>query len=83
MTSWGFGQPKTCRAVGMAGNKNPIGIIIPCRRVIDSDGQLPGYAAGTERKKFLPDLENHIYCLSFHMDINFRRSCEKHNSQQK
>jgi methylated-DNA-[protein]-cysteine S-methyltransferase len=51
------GNPKACRAVGMANNKNPIGIIIPCHRVIGSNGSLVGYAGGLERKRFLLDLE--------------------------
>ncbi|MDR1489384.1 MAG: methylated-DNA--[protein]-cysteine S-methyltransferase [Desulfovibrio sp.] len=51
------GRPRAFRAVGSANNKNPVGIIIPCHRVIGSDGSLVGYAAGLERKRFLLDLE--------------------------
>jgi len=50
-------NPKACRAVGMANNKNPIAIIIPCHRVIGSDGSLTGYAGGLNIKKLLLDLE--------------------------
>jgi methylated-DNA-[protein]-cysteine S-methyltransferase len=41
-----IGKPKAFRAVGMANNKNPIGIIIPCHRVIGSDGKMVGYGSG-------------------------------------
>lgn len=51
------GNIKACRAVGMANNKNPIPIIIPCHRVIGASGKLTGYAGGLEVKKFLLDLE--------------------------
>ncbi|MCL2210959.1 MAG: methylated-DNA--[protein]-cysteine S-methyltransferase [Treponema sp.] len=51
------GNPKACRAVGMANNKNPVAIIIPCHRVIGSDGSLTGYAGGLKIKKILLDLE--------------------------
>ena len=52
-----IGNPKACRAVGMANNKNPITIIVPCHRVIGSSGTLVGYAGGIEMKQFLIDLE--------------------------
>lgn len=52
-----IGNPKACRAVGMANNKNPISIIIPCHRVIGSNGKLVGYRGGVEIKKQLLDLE--------------------------
>lgn len=51
------GNPKACRAVGMANNKNPIGIIIPCHRVIGKSGKLVGYAGGIKMKKYLLDME--------------------------
>lgn len=51
------GSPKGFRAVGMANNKNPIAILIPCHRVIGSGGKLVGYAAGVERKAWLLALE--------------------------
>ena len=44
---------KACRAVGMANNKNPIWIIIPCHRVIGADGSLTGYGGGLEMKERL------------------------------
>lgn len=51
------GNPKACRAIGMANNKNPIGIIIPCHRVIGSNGKLVGYAGGLDIKQKLLSLE--------------------------
>ncbi len=53
-----FGNPKVIRAAASANGKNPISIIIPCHRVIGSDGSLTGYAGGLHRKKWLLDLEN-------------------------
>lgn len=50
-------QPNASRAVGMANNKNPIPIVIPCHRVIGSNGALIGYAGGLERKNRLLQLE--------------------------
>lgn len=49
---------KACRAVGMANNRNPIAIIIPCHRVIGADGALTGYAAGLKIKQQLLALES-------------------------
>ena len=49
--------PNGARAVGGANNRNPIPIIIPCHRVIQSDGKLGGYAGGIELKKALLDIE--------------------------
>ena len=51
------GCPKGYRAVGMANNRNPISIIIPCHRVAGSNGTLVGYAGGIEKKKWLLDRE--------------------------
>jgi AraC family transcriptional regulator, regulatory protein of adaptative response / methylated-DNA-[protein]-cysteine methyltransferase len=52
-----MGKPTAYRAVANANGCNKIGIIVPCHRVIDSDGSLGGYGGGLERKKFLLDLE--------------------------
>jgi len=52
-----IGSPGGARAVGLANGKNPIGIIIPCHRVVGADGSLTGYGGGLERKKQLLDLE--------------------------
>jgi methylated-DNA-[protein]-cysteine S-methyltransferase len=51
------GNSKACRAVGMANNRNPISIIIPCHRVIGANGDLVGYGGGLDKKVFLLDLE--------------------------
>ncbi|MEG0329704.1 MAG: methylated-DNA--[protein]-cysteine S-methyltransferase [Longicatena sp.] len=51
------GNDKASRAVGNANNHNPIAIIIPCHRVIGSNGKLVGYAYGTQKKQFLLELE--------------------------
>lgn len=51
------GSAKACRAVGMANNKNPIVIIIPCHRVIGADGSMTGYAGGLPVKEYLLKLE--------------------------
>ncbi len=48
-----LGDPKAVRAVGHANSKNPIAIVIPCHRVIGSNGDLVGYAGGVFRKKWL------------------------------
>ena len=48
-----IGSPNACRAVGNANGKNPISIIIPCHRVIGSDGRLTGYGGGLWRKEWL------------------------------
>ena len=50
-------NPKSVRAVGAANGKNKVWIIIPCHRVIGSDGSLTGYAGGLERKKWLLEHE--------------------------
>ncbi len=52
-----IGKPKACRAVGSANGKNPIAIIIPCHRVIGSDGSLTGYGGGLWRKEWLIEHE--------------------------
>ena len=52
-----IGAPTGSRAVGGANAKNPISIVVPCHRVIGSDGKLTGYAGGEERKRWLLDFE--------------------------
>lgn len=52
-----IGNPKACRAVGGANNKNPIAIIVPCHRVIGKNGTMVGYANGIDKKAFLLSLE--------------------------
>jgi methylated-DNA-[protein]-cysteine S-methyltransferase len=57
-----IGSPKAARAVGMACNRNPVWITIPCHRVVGSNGSLTGYAGGLEMKKFLLELEATCRC---------------------
>ncbi|WP_137168430.1 methylated-DNA--[protein]-cysteine S-methyltransferase [Salinimonas lutimaris] len=52
-----IGNPKAVRAVGMANGRNPLSIVVPCHRVIGSNGKLTGYAGGLERKAHLLKLE--------------------------
>jgi len=52
-----IGCPSACRAVGLANAKNPIWIMIPCHRVVGSDGSLTGYAGGLPLKQRLLDIE--------------------------
>ena len=54
-----IGQPKAVRAVGTANGDNHVAVLIPCHRVIRSDGSLGGYAGGLERKRKLLDAEGH------------------------
>ena len=51
------GRPRGFRAVGMANNRNPVAIVVPCHRVIASDGKLRGYGGGLEIKRNLLELE--------------------------
>ena len=58
-------EPDAARAVGHANARNPIAIIVPCHRVIGSDGDLTGYAGGLDRKKWLLDMESGQTRLNF------------------
>ena len=55
-----IGNPKAVRAVGMANNRNPLIIVVPCHRVVGANGKLVGYAAGIEKKEFLLKLEKSL-----------------------
>ncbi|WP_181772286.1 methylated-DNA--[protein]-cysteine S-methyltransferase [Amycolatopsis pittospori] len=52
-----LGRPTASRAVGLANGKNPMGIIVPCHRVVGATGDLTGYGGGIERKRQLLDFE--------------------------
>ena len=52
-----IGNPRASRAVGMACNKNPLLLIVPCHRVVGANGKLVGFAYGTEAKRWLLELE--------------------------
>jgi methylated-DNA-[protein]-cysteine S-methyltransferase len=54
----GIGNAKAVRAVGAANGKNPIPIVVPCHRVVGSDGSLTGFAGGLEAKRMLLELES-------------------------
>lgn len=57
------GRPRGFRAVGMANNRNPVAIVVPCHRVIASDGTLCGYGGGLEIKRKLLNLESTPWTL--------------------
>lgn len=52
-----IGRPKAVRAVGMANNRNPIAIIVPCHRVVGANGSLVGYGGGLDMKQWLLEHE--------------------------
>ena len=52
-----IGRPTASRAAGGANARNPLPIVVPCHRVVGSDGSLTGYAGGVERKAFLLEME--------------------------
>ncbi|MEU6770797.1 methylated-DNA--[protein]-cysteine S-methyltransferase [Streptomyces sp. NPDC046759] len=52
-----LGSPRASRAVGLANGRNPVGIVVPCHRVIGASGDLTGYGGGLDRKRRLLDLE--------------------------
>jgi methylated-DNA-[protein]-cysteine S-methyltransferase len=52
-----LGRPGAARAVGAANARNPVCLLVPCHRVIAADGRLHGYAFGTEKKRWLLELE--------------------------
>jgi methylated-DNA-[protein]-cysteine S-methyltransferase len=52
-----IGRPRAVRAVGLANGSNPVGVIVPCHRVIGADGSLTGYGGGIERKRWLLEHE--------------------------
>jgi methylated-DNA-[protein]-cysteine S-methyltransferase len=59
-----IGRPRAVRAVGLANGANPIGIVVPCHRVIGADASLTGYGGGIDRKRWLLE----------HEGASFRRS---------
>lgn len=52
-----LGKPAAVRAVGLANGSNPVGLVVPCHRVIGANGSLTGYGGGLERKRWLLDHE--------------------------
>lgn len=59
-----IGAPKSSRAVGLANGHNPISIIVPCHRIIGTNGSLTGYGGGIERKRWL--LAHEAQCAASH-----------------
>ena len=55
-----IGQPSASRAVGLANGRNPVSIVVPCHRVVGSDGSLTGYGGGIDRKRYLLALEQRV-----------------------
>lgn len=55
-----IGNPKATRAVGLANNRNPIALFVPCHRVIGADGSLTGYGGGLEMKSWLLEHERRV-----------------------
>ena len=66
-----IGHPQAFRAVGMANNRNPIAIVVPCHRVVAGDGTLCGYGGGLEVKRQLLELESGV------TSFNWQRSCNR------
>lgn len=54
------GRPTAVRAIGAANGRNPVGIVVPCHRVIGADGSLTGFAGGVDAKRFLLDHERAV-----------------------
>jgi methylated-DNA-[protein]-cysteine S-methyltransferase len=55
-----LGQPTASRAVGLANGRNPVAVIVPCHRVIGSDGSLTGFGGGLDRKRWLLEHERRV-----------------------
>jgi methylated-DNA-[protein]-cysteine S-methyltransferase len=53
-----LGNPTASRAVGLANGRNPVGVIVPCHRVVGANGSLTGYGGGLDRKQRLLDFES-------------------------
>jgi methylated-DNA-[protein]-cysteine S-methyltransferase len=68
-----LGHAGSARAVGAANRTNPIGIVVPCHRVIGADGTLTGYAGGIERKKYLLDHEAAVAGSPRQMELGILR----------
>jgi methylated-DNA-[protein]-cysteine S-methyltransferase len=64
-------NPGAARAVGLANNRNPLSIVVPCHRVIGADGSLTGYGGGLERKRWLLEHEGlHAHQISGSVIVN-------------
>ena len=65
MVARAIGAPSAVRAVGAANGSNPVALIVPCHRIIGSDGRLTGYGGGLDRKAWLLDYESKARRLQF------------------
>lgn len=65
-----IGKPKAVRAVGLANGSNPIGVVVPCHRVIGSNGSLTGYGGGLPRKKWLLEHEAQHCAKRFRLEAS-------------
>ena len=63
-----IGEPNAMRAVGLANGSNPIAVVVPCHRVIGSDGSLTGFGGGLPRKKWLLDHEARHSASKFRLE---------------
>ena len=63
-----IGRPHACRAVGQANHRNPVAIVIPCHRVIGSDGSLTGFGGGLSTKEYLLNMEKEFSGLPTQYD---------------
>ena len=64
-----IGNPKAVRAVGLANGANPIGIVVPCHRVVGANGSLTGYGGGIPRKRWLLEHEAKWAAKSFSLKV--------------
>jgi methylated-DNA-[protein]-cysteine S-methyltransferase len=64
-----IGNPAAVRAVGLANGANPVGVIVPCHRVIGADGSLTGYGGGIERKRWLLQHESAGACADHQLQF--------------
>ncbi len=74
-----IGRPTAVRAVGLANGSNPVGVVVPCHRVIGSNGSLTGYGGGIERKEWLLAHEKRVQRSGITTDAPRRR--RKHHEQ--
>ncbi len=67
-----IGRPAAVRAVGFANGSNPVGVIVPCHRVIGANGSLTGYGGGLNRKRWLLDHERGKAAVALHHNSSTR-----------
>jgi methylated-DNA-[protein]-cysteine S-methyltransferase len=65
-----IGNPRACRAVGLANGANPLPIVVPCHRVIGADGSLTGFGGGLPIKQQLLELERDVYRAALQSSID-------------